>query len=298
MNIREQLAALGISGEIYKQGREMKLCCPFHDDHHPSFSINLETGTWYCYARCGGGDWMEFIERVRQDEQYAPMEDFKPEPEKPKAPVLKSLLSRGFTREMFAKWGIVWDEKRGAMRLPILNRRGDLEGNIWRYPEGIQPKYRYEHGFQRSETLYGLWRLGRNLTDGMVVLVEGPLDAIWVQEAGLAGLAILGSSLSETQAKIVSHLKARRVLLCFDNDPAGAIATNKAAQLLRDTGCWVYRVKLPQRWNDIQEVPSDRVRNVLGRVELSLNGRGIVHPKYRRWTPSTSTNANNGIWRK
>lgn len=29
-------------------------CCPLHDDKHPSFGVNIETGWWYCFV-CGGG---------------------------------------------------------------------------------------------------------------------------------------------------------------------------------------------------------------------------------------------------
>ncbi len=297
MEIREQLSILGVFGEIYKQGKEMKLCCPFHSDKNPSFSINLDTGIWFCYSRCGGGDWMEFVERIRGNEKYAPMEEAPDATPKPKAPVLKSLLDRGFTREILEKWDIVWDAERGAMRIPVYSRSGDAEGSIWRYPEGVQPKYRYETGFQRSETLYGLWRLSLAVTD--VVLVEGPLDAVWVQEAGWSCLAILGSSLSEAQARIVSHLKAKRVLLCFDNDPAGVIASQKAAALLKQNGCWVYRVKLPSRWKDIQEVPNDRVKDVLKRLELSVNGHGMLHSRYKRWSTTKQLDKlkSNGIWR-
>lgn len=29
-------------------------CCPFHDDHNPSFSVNLETGSYKCHSSsCG-----------------------------------------------------------------------------------------------------------------------------------------------------------------------------------------------------------------------------------------------------
>ena len=295
MEIREQLATLGISGEIYKQGKEMKICCPFHDDSNPSFSINLETGIWMCYSRCGGGDWMQFVERIRVDEQYAPLKAT--EYEKPKTPMLKSLVDRGFTRPMLDKWDIVWDEDVGAMRLPIYDRWGKIDGKIWRYPEGVQPKYRYERGFQRSETLYGLWKFGLDSSIGDLILVEGPLDCVWVHEAGLNVLAILGSSLSETQVLIVKDLHPKRILLCFDNDPAGQLATLKAASLLKASGCWVYRVKMPERWKDIQEVPLEKVVNVMKKMELSVNGKGMVHSKYRRWS-GTKTGRISGIWRR
>lgn len=34
--------------------------CPFHDDHDPSFSVNLETGLWFCHTCCGGGSVFDF----------------------------------------------------------------------------------------------------------------------------------------------------------------------------------------------------------------------------------------------
>ena len=38
--------------------------CPFHDDRHPSFGVNIEENYWHCFAGCGGGSvidfWMKF----------------------------------------------------------------------------------------------------------------------------------------------------------------------------------------------------------------------------------------------
>lgn len=85
---------------------------------------------------------MEFLERIRREPEYAPM------PSSPSAivgtvqkPILKSLLERGFTREIFAKWDIEWDSQAGAMRLPVYNPTGALQGRIWRFPQGVQPKH-------------------------------------------------------------------------------------------------------------------------------------------------------------
>lgn len=39
--------------------------CPFHDDHHPSLSINLRSGLWNCLAGCGGGDVFSFYQRLK-----------------------------------------------------------------------------------------------------------------------------------------------------------------------------------------------------------------------------------------
>src|SRR3990167_5238496 len=96
----------------------MKISCPFHKpDRHPSCSVSLATGVWICFAGCGSGDWMDFVERIRRDPDYAPLasEDIKAD----RKPVLKSLLERGLTRDMLSRWDIEWDSKVGAMQLPL-----------------------------------------------------------------------------------------------------------------------------------------------------------------------------------
>lgn len=296
LTIQDQLSSLGIAGKPYKNGQEILIACPFHSpDRHPSCSVNLETGVWICYAGCGGGDWIEFIERVRKDPEYAPLGAPTSPLEQLKKPVLNSLLERGFSREILDKWDIGWDAKVKGMRLPVYSRTGGLEGLIWRFPVGVEPKYRYQVGFERSKTLYGLWRLSTKIAQ--IVLVEGPLDAIWVQEAGIAALAILGSSLSEQQAHIIQQLRPSRVLLCFDNDAAGKHATSGAVGLLQREGCWVYKVALPKRVKDVQEVKCADVVNVLSKVELCVNGKGMLHSRYRRWVQPGQSPKGDGIWK-
>jgi len=34
--------------------------CPFHDDQHPSFSVNDQGNYWNCFAGCGGGSIIDF----------------------------------------------------------------------------------------------------------------------------------------------------------------------------------------------------------------------------------------------
>jgi hypothetical protein len=34
--------------------------CPFHDDQHRSFSVNIEKNYWHCFAGCGGGSIIDF----------------------------------------------------------------------------------------------------------------------------------------------------------------------------------------------------------------------------------------------
>lgn len=34
--------------------------CPFHDDQHPSFSVNIKENYWNCFSGCGGGSVIDF----------------------------------------------------------------------------------------------------------------------------------------------------------------------------------------------------------------------------------------------
>lgn len=42
------------------KGREAMGICPFHDDTLPSFSVNIETSQWICFAGCGDGNYYDF----------------------------------------------------------------------------------------------------------------------------------------------------------------------------------------------------------------------------------------------
>jgi len=263
----------------------------FHDgDSLDTLSVNLETGVWQCFARCGGGNYMDLVDRLMRGREYAPISSAAEESASasedtpsPRVPILRSWLRRGFTREICAGWGIAWDAEHYAMRLPVIQGDG-TETALWRAPEGVQPKYRYPPGFSRATTLYGLWRLPAELQ--RVILVEGPLDAIWGQQAGEPAVAILGSSLSDEQIELLCQRHTRQAVLCFDQDEAGRRAAKDAIGRLRTAGIWVYRARLPKGKKDIQDVALDRVAQVLTeRVELCANGSGIIGQRMRRWLP-------------
>ena len=268
----------------------MLVACPFHDDHRPSMSINLESGAWYCYTEGRGGTFVELFEVVRRDADWG---EGKPKPyEAQERPMLRSWAERGFTTPMLVKWGIEWDAEVNAMRIPVLDDEGNVQANIWRAPQGIEPPYTYPAGWQKSRCLFGLWRLLVGWPQ--MVLVEGPLDAIWVQEATIPCVAILGSSLSEQQVALLVARQVRKVVLCFDNDEAGQRVTEEARGVLRRVGMWVHRVPLPQQYNDIQEVPHGKVAALIARATLCTRSN-VVHPRQQRWLGGAR--ASSGVWR-
>ncbi|MFN8815520.1 MAG: phage/plasmid primase, P4 family [Pseudomonadota bacterium] len=43
---------------------ELEGLCPLHDDHNPSFRINVRKQRWFCNSTCGGGDVFNLVEKV------------------------------------------------------------------------------------------------------------------------------------------------------------------------------------------------------------------------------------------
>ena len=62
-NIVETIVHLGIA--LCRRGREFVGLCPFHDDHHPSLSVNPEKGKFLCRACQASGDVFDFVMRLK-----------------------------------------------------------------------------------------------------------------------------------------------------------------------------------------------------------------------------------------
>ena len=55
-------------GAPTRRGKSVLVCCPLHDDHRPSMSIDAGKGVWYCFV-CGlGGDGIALFMKARRIE--------------------------------------------------------------------------------------------------------------------------------------------------------------------------------------------------------------------------------------
>lgn len=271
--------------------------CPFHDDRHPSFYVNKETGSWFCHSGCGGGGFFDLYERLKS---------FGAEPvvrtSAGAAPVpldmgLEPLIARGFTAEMLAHWDITFNADIPAIEIPCYDIDNHLLGYIARMPDGVQPRYRLPEGFQKKTVLFGMHKLVEARGEN-IILVEGPLDAVWLQEAGFPAVAILGSRLSIEQTTILYDLKFRSIILCFDNDGAGRVATAVAVNLICSAALWSWNMPLPSKYKDIQEVPIEEIPAIFAARHVAVNAAGLVPPALRRWLSQELAEAEVGsIWR-
>jgi len=131
--------------------------------------------------------------------------------------------------------GPSYDRFRDRIIFPITDARGRIVSFGGRAMDP-QARAKYLNGpdtslFDKGRVLYGLPEARRLLQTGgedtALVVVEGYMDVIACQRAGVAAVAAMGTALTETQMELLWRLHAEPTL-CLDGDGAGQRAAGRA----------------------------------------------------------------------
>jgi len=157
------------------------------------------------------------------------------------------LLAAGLARRRDD--GAVAPRFRGRLVFPIRDVRARVVGFGGRILGDGAPKYlNSPEGavFHKGTLLYGLDRArGPIRTDGYAVVVEGYVDCIRLQTAGIScAVAPLGTALTAEQARVLRRY-AKEVVLAYDADTPGLKSTFRAGDELLRQGATVKVVTLP-----------------------------------------------------
>ena len=131
--------------------------------------------------------------------------------------------------------GQPYDRFRDRIIFPITDARGRVVsfGGRAMNPDD---KAKYLNGpetslFHKGRLVYGLGEArrlrGAGAEDQSIVVVEGYMDVIACQRAGIAAVAPMGTALTEEQMEVLWRLD-REPVLCFDGDKAGLRAAYRA----------------------------------------------------------------------
>lgn len=126
-----------------------------------------------------------------------------------------------------------YDRFRGRLMIPIRDRRGRVIAFGGRIIGDGEPKYLNSPEtplFDKGRTLFNLDRAASaSRTTGQLVLVEGYLDVIALDQAGISeAIAPLGTAVTEAQLEAMWRLSPSP-RLCFDGDSAGKKAAYRTA---------------------------------------------------------------------
>jgi DNA primase len=155
------------------------------------------------------------------------------------------LKERGITEEFARKFGVGVFPGKGGMHgrcvFPIHNAKRELVAYAGRSIDGAEPRYKFPAGFHKSQELFNLHRVAGDLS---VVLVEGFFDCMKVSQAGYPCVALMGSTMSPTQEKLLAETFSAIVVM-LDGDDAGKTATQIISDRLQQVVFKVETVELP-----------------------------------------------------
>ena len=151
--LRARVPVSGVVGrrvKLTRAGREMKGCCPFHNEKTPSFYVNDDKGFYHCFGCGAHGDvirfmtdnmGLPFMEAVKQLAAEAGLEVPAPSPEaRQKAEVADSLAELTTRAATWFQSQLAGDGGAGARA--YLERRGVRPATVKAFALGYSPDSR------------------------------------------------------------------------------------------------------------------------------------------------------------
>ena len=181
--------------------------------------------------------------------------------------LLTAMTRRGYTKEELLAAGLVvngrngrlYDKFRNHLMLPVIDTRGDVVGFGSRVIDNSEPKYMNTTEtitYSKRRILYGL-NLAKKTKRPNIILCEGNLDVVTLHQAGFDNaVASMGTALTVEQTRLLSRF-TKELVLCYDNDNAGQLATQRALELLNNSEFSVKVLKLPNRMVDGKPTKQD-----------------------------------------
>ena len=181
--------------------------------------------------------------------------------------LLRAMTAQGYTKQELLAAGLIvanksggfYDKFRNRLMLPVIDVRGDVVGFGSRVIDKSEPKYMNTTetvAYSKRRVLYGL-NLAKKTKRPNMILCEGNLDVVTLHQAGFDNaVACMGTALTQEQIRLLSRF-TKELVLCYDNDGAGQMATDRALELLQNSEFTVKVLRLPQRLVDGHYVKQD-----------------------------------------
>ena len=181
--------------------------------------------------------------------------------------LLTAMTKKGYSKSELLDAGLVvqnrngglYDKFRNRLMLPVVDTRGDVVAFGSRVLDKSEPKYMNSSEtpvYSKRRVLYGL-NLAKKTKRPNIILCEGNLDIVTLHQAGFdTAVASMGTALTVEQTRLLSRF-TKELVLCYDNDNAGKIATERALQILNNSEFTVRVLQLPRRLINGEYVKQD-----------------------------------------
>jgi hypothetical protein len=174
------------------RGSQATGCCPFHEDRIPSFSVNLETGQWFCHGCQEKGNELTFLLKLG-----VPMQKKESE--------LKEVKTYDYFDE---KGELLYQTVRYEPKTFRQRRPDGAGGWIWNL-DGVR------------RVIYNLPKVLDAIRKGKVVAIaEGEKDADTLTSLGIVGTCSpMGAG--KWPDEFSQYFRDADVFVFYDNDPPG-----------------------------------------------------------------------------
>ena len=230
--------------------------------------LNRDAARWYYDLLCSpeGAAVQAYLDRRRIRKGIAVRFGMGASPDRWDG-LLTAMTRRGYTKEELLAAGLVvngrngrlYDKFRNRLMLPVIDTRGDVVGFGSRVIDNSEPKYMNTTEtitYSKRRILYGL-NLAKKTRRPNIILCEGNLDVVTLHQAGFDNaVASMGTALTVEQTRLLSRF-TKELVLCYDNDNAGQLATQRALELLNNSEFSVKVLKLPNRMVDGKPTKQD-----------------------------------------
>ena len=230
--------------------------------------LNRDAARWYYELLCSpeGGAVQAYLDKRQIRRSIAVRFGMGASPDRWDS-LLTAMTRRGYSKEELLAAGLVvngkngrlYDKFRNRLMLPVIDTRGDVVGFGSRVIDNSEPKYMNTTEtitYSKRRILYGL-NLAKKTKRPNIILCEGNLDVVTLHQAGFDNaVASMGTALTVEQTRLLSRF-TKELVLCYDNDNAGQLATQRALELLNNSEFTVKVLKLPNRLADGKYVKQD-----------------------------------------
>ncbi len=292
ISLEQVLAAKDLLDRFRPRGDSLVGPCPLHHGDNPhAFVISRHKNLWYCFTRCGrGGDLIDFV-RLHDGRSYretalwlaalagqAPSHT--PAAHRSFAAFTRQIrlehnlpflaekgitpaTARRFETGLYTGQGFL----KGCVAVRLYDPSGQPLGYAGRRLEPDQArrygKWKLPPRLPKRTILFNFHRVRADLTQGLVI-VEDPWSVMRLAQLEIPAVALLGTSLSDTQHALLQPVQHLELML--DGDMAGAVA----AQNLR--------ARFPPAQTRIARLPDGLDPDQLDDTEL----RALVAPTLPR----------------
>ena len=175
--------------------------------------------------------------------------------------LLNYLRSKGFVLGLIEKSGLIiakdnggyYDRFRKRILIPIHDTKGRTVAFGARVLDNSLPKYINSPEtpvYSKSKVLFGLDLNNEEIRlKDLAVIVEGYFDLIFPYQAGVKNItASCGTALTQEQIRLLKRY-SRNVVLVYDSDNAGQMATLRSIDTLIEEGLNVMAARLPEGYD-------------------------------------------------